>query len=528
MTGQITKTSPHSTLQTRGMHVRRYTNAYAYGLILFCVLALTARFIFKIKSIFDPFEHDYAEGIILYQILHIFNFAEAYRRISEYPHIVFHYTPLYHMLANLLGRTGLDTAVAARMISLIASLVLSLICAIFVLVYVPRRVGNSVRYAAAFVSSAAILFSVSASSCGAGIRSDMLAVTLSVLGLYVFVRFGDRNQALWAFVLFIAAVYSKQTIISASAACLIAALLMSRSFFAKAVSILVVLGGGILALYTYGTSGGFLRHIFVYNVNPYVLKRAADMIGQHVTSTLPLLVCGLAMILAIIARLLPLWARLGAVLRRSIHARTLFCVTLFTLCGMVMSLATGKEGSAENYFLEWDIGIAILTGLFIAKTLTQRPGSVIGPAKWAAWLLPVFWVLSTVPVVYRNIRPSDFMRQQDRVMKSSYVRLIPLIKALPGPVVSEDMMLLVKANKQIPMETAIFYGLASKGVLDQEPFLERLRKQEISAIIVIHELETVFTAPMVRTIIDHYRVSETVGPFQLYLPISTNQSNNHL
>jgi len=98
---------------------------------------------------------------------------------------------------------------------------------------------------------------------------------------------------------------------------------------------------------------------------------------------------------------------------------------------------------------------------------------------------------------------------------------------LPGPVVSEDTMLLVKANKQIPMETAIFYSLARNGVLDQEPFLERLRKQQISAIIVIHEMETVFTTQMVRTITDHYRLSETIGPFQLYQPKPGNQSSDH-
>src|SRR5712691_971348 len=113
------------------MKTQRWVKACAYCLSLFCALALIALVCFRIKTVFDPFEHDYAEGIILYQILHIF--AGAYRPIAEYPHIVFHYTPLYHVIANLLNKTGLDNVVAARMISLTATLRLGAICATLVL-----------------------------------------------------------------------------------------------------------------------------------------------------------------------------------------------------------------------------------------------------------------------------------------------------------------------------------------------------------------------------------------------------------
>jgi hypothetical protein len=502
------------------MKIPRWTNTYAYGLALFCALALMALVWFRIQRVFDPFEHDYAEGIILYQILHIFNLGQAYRLISEYPHIVFHYTPLYHVTANLLGRTGLDTVVAARMISVAAMLALGVVCAALVWAFIPQRAGQPVRYAAALSGSACALFAASVASCGFSVRSDMLGEALSAIGLWTFVRSRDRGPMLWlAFALFTAGIYCKQTLISAPSACLIAALLISRRWFAEGISVLLVLGGGALGLLSWATRGKFLLHIFVYNVNPFSLKQAAEMIGQHVMTTWPVWVAGLAMIGLASSRFWLLRRRIGTVLRRSVRARILFCVALFTLFGMVLSLSTGKAGSAPNYFLEWDTGIAVLAGLFVGVVLAQQRAAVVTPAQWAALLLPLLWVLSTAPVAYRDVHPSAFMRAEDQLLSSCYSQLIPLIRAEPGPIISEDMMLLVKANKPIPLETAIFHVLADEGIVHQEPMLARLRRQQFPAIILIHELDDVFTSAMARTIADRYYVTQQIGPYRLYRPV---------
>jgi hypothetical protein len=503
------------------MKTSRWVSAYAYGLSLFCALALIGVVYFRIKRVFDPFEHDYAEGIILYQILHIFNLAQAYRLISEYPHIVFHYTPLYHVTANLLSRTGLDTVVAARMISVAAMVALGVVCAALVWTFVPQRAGKPVRYAAILSASAFALFSASVGSCGSAVRSDMLGGALSAIGLWIFVRSGDRGPMRWlAFVLFTAAIYCKQTLISAPGACLIAALLISRRWFVQGLAVMLVLGGGALALLSYATRGKFLLHIFVYNVNPFSIKQAAEMIGTHVMTTWPIFVAGLAMIGFAFSRFGLLRRRIGTALRRSVRARILFCVSLATLFGMALSLSTGKIGAADNYFLEWDSGIAVLGGFFVGVILAQRRGAVVTPAQWACLLLPLLWVLSTAPLAYRDFRPSNFMRAEDQILSSSYSQLIPLIRADPGPIISEDMMLLVKANKQIPVETAIYHVLADLGKVNQDSMLARLQRQQFSAIILTHDLDTVFTPVMARMIADRYSVTQQVGPYRLYRPVA--------
>ena len=44
-----------------------------------------------------PHELDYGEGILLWQAAHVFTLREAYHPIQNFPYIVFHYPPLYHV-----------------------------------------------------------------------------------------------------------------------------------------------------------------------------------------------------------------------------------------------------------------------------------------------------------------------------------------------------------------------------------------------------------------------------------------------
>jgi hypothetical protein len=89
-------------------------------------------------------------------------------------------------------------------------------------------------------------------------------------------------------------------------------------------------------------------------------------------------------------------------------------------------------------------------------------------------------------------------------------------------VLSEDMMLLVMAGKPVPMEPAIFYVLHETGAWDERPFVERIRRKEFAAIIVIHELHQVFkedqmfTKEMVAAIEANYCEGERVGYYHIY------------
>ena len=86
-------------------------------------------------------------------------------------------------------------------------------------------------------------------------------------------------------------------------------------------------------------------------------------------------------------------------------------------------------------------------------------------------------------------------------------------------VLSEDMTLLVMAGKPVPMEPAIFYVLSQTGAWDERPFVERIRRKEFAAVIVIHELDQVFTKEMVTAIEANYCEGERVGHYHIYRPL---------
>lgn len=69
-----------------------------------------------------PYELDYGEGIVWQQTNMMFT-DRAYGAIDGVPGIVFHYTPLYHVMTRGLSEvTGTDMLYAGRLVSIISTL----------------------------------------------------------------------------------------------------------------------------------------------------------------------------------------------------------------------------------------------------------------------------------------------------------------------------------------------------------------------------------------------------------------------
>src|SRR5262245_45567388 len=87
--------------------------------VLFTFLAAgLATFIFQtILSIRTHDELDYGEGIVLWQAAHVTNWKAAYHPIAIYPHIVFHYPPLYHLASRAMAVATGDLLAAGRLVS---------------------------------------------------------------------------------------------------------------------------------------------------------------------------------------------------------------------------------------------------------------------------------------------------------------------------------------------------------------------------------------------------------------------------
>jgi hypothetical protein len=499
----------------------RFTKLYGWSLMLGSLAVLAAFFVSRVDLIREPFEHGYAEGVILYQILHVLPPSDAYRSITDYPHIVFHYTPLYHVLAKLIGQTVMGSFYAARTLSFVASLLVGAVCCCWVFLGSSRRLSSKpVLYGAAMSASAFALRSASVTAVSAGIRSDMFGIGLAMLGLFLFVRFGNGKISLWiSLLLFVAGLYCKQTLIGAPIACLVALWLMNRRTFQNAVIFLLLVGGGVMGGMELATSGQFVRHVFLYNINPFYMARVIDGLATHLAGAYPVFLCGLAMLVVNAVAFRKHWRHLGALLTRSTRVRAAFCASVFAIAGMATSIGIGKAGSGPNYFLEWDTAFAILAGSFLAAAHASVGISHAKVWRTAAVALSLIWFLSSGPFVYRSFVTSDFMKQRSRVYLASYGQLVPWIHNQERMVLSEDMTLLVMAGKPVPMEPAIFYELSQTGAWDQRPFVERIRRKELAAVIVIHELDQVFTKEMVAAIEANYCEGERVGYYRIYRPL---------
>src|SRR5579863_5819547 len=87
-------------------------------------------FLFEaIRSLRVPDERDYGEGIVLWQAAHVTNLKTAYHSVDQYPHIVFHYPPVYHLLARTAALTTGDLLTGGRSVSILAFLAICIILA---------------------------------------------------------------------------------------------------------------------------------------------------------------------------------------------------------------------------------------------------------------------------------------------------------------------------------------------------------------------------------------------------------------
>jgi hypothetical protein len=512
-----------------GIEITSFTKLYGWSLILGSLAVLAACFVSRVNLIREPFQHGYAEGIILYQILHVLPLSDAYRPITNYPHIVFHYTPLYHVLAKLIGQTVMGSFYAARTLSFVASLLVGAVCGYWVLLGSSRWLSSKpVLYGGAMSASAFALRSVSVTMCSNLIRSDMFGIGLAMLGLLLFVRFGSgKISLLISLLLFVAGLYCKQTLIGALIACLVALWLMNRRTFLNAVIFLLLVGGGVMVAMELATSGQFVRHVFLYNMNPFSFANVIHGLATHLSGAYsrvdvgidPVFLCGLAMLAVNIVAFRKHWRHLGALLTRSTRVRAAFCASAFAIAGMATSMSIGKAGSDANYFLEWDIAFAILAGSFLvaAHASVGIPHAKVW--RTVAVTLSLIWFLSSGPFVYRGFVTSDFMKQNSREALASYGQLVPWIHNQERMVLSEDMTMLVMAGKPVPMEPAIFSVLSETGAWDERPFVERIRRKEFAAIIVSHELDGVFTKEMAEAIGVNYCEGEKVGYYHIYRPL---------
>ena len=228
-----------------------------------------------------PHELDYGEGIVLWQAAHVFTLREAYHPIQNFPYIVFHYPPLYHALSRVAGLIMGDLLQGGRALTFFCTLASALTVAGIAWSAVPgSRIapldGRSRRRA----SDASDAVADVGSEHAGRLDGDLL----TLLGLLVMMKWDSRRATPIVAVLFVAAVFTKQTMIAAPLAAV--SMLVVAGCVRRAVILvttMVGLGLTVAVVLSTATDGEFLRHIIRYNQNPFSVRQLIYLLCQNLS-----------------------------------------------------------------------------------------------------------------------------------------------------------------------------------------------------------------------------------------------------
>ncbi len=436
-----------------------------YSLVL---LALAGHFIpvlrWWLEAVRYPFGLDYGEGIVWQQALLIPS-DRMYGPIDQFPAIVFHYPPLYHLAVRALASLGVDWLLSGRIISFIATLLIGGLIAALTF-QATQGTGKPVQVIAAALAALITFTYIPVIVFAPLMRVDMLASALSLLGIYCAVCSLRRPGLLYCSMCsFALAVFTKQTAIAAPLATVPIMLLIDPRRTMRAVFFVSIIAVAVLALLTWQTNGGFLRHLFLYNINRYSISFAMAQVWRQAPHAIYLLLAIIGVALAARA------VRSGDIRQRS--TCILAILMAYFAIGTVMLIAVGKSGASVNYFIDWMCAWSVLIGYLVAWLLTEgnnRSALALGGA------FVLLLQIGTLP-----LPPRRAFADQAGLVELQGLR--ERVHEAAGPVLSDDMVLLIKAGRPVLWEPAIFTELTAMGRWDQTPLLAMLHARKFAFVV---------------------------------------------
>jgi hypothetical protein len=470
----------------------------------------------------EEMELDYGEGIVLAQASEVFDLKTAFHPIEQYPHIVFHYTPVYHMVVNSLSRLSGNVLLTGRLVSMVAAF------------WIVGILGWTVFSATNGYGSPAYRWSGVAITCAFALqlpsmrwaplaRVDLLglAVEFTALSLITLKRFKPTPQLAACFLLLLG-LYTKQSLIAIPAASilLVGIILPVRGLWLSGV--LIAAGVSVFLVFMWLTDGGVLRHWFYYNINPFHLGTAIFYeLALSANLSLPI-AAGLATLWLVAPQAkgtqgdtVSLWKMVSARLIHSRLRRAGLGFGFSALFGFVLSLGIGKTGANINYCLDWQLALCPLAGIFILlagrKWEWAQEGAFLRPmlvlALGVTGLQLGLTSLKDCSTTLGLTNMTRELRSRERQEQADLVKLIAT--SFPGPVVSENMTILLRAGKSIPFEPAIIKELTATGMFDEHSLLDKTSRQYFDAFILLSPSRTPagqsrFSPRMMEAIHQHY------------------------
>lgn len=485
-------------------------------------LALTS------QTIPYPFQLDYGEGIVWQQMRAIVS-GHGYAPIEGFPAIVFHYPPVYHLVSAAVAQlTGIDQLFAGRLVSMVSTLVVAVLLARIMVVLAPSAAPRRATLLAAAIT-ALITFTIQpVEFWSLYMRVDLLCTALVLGGLVLGLKAIEQPRCIIpAAILFVLAVYTKQTAIAAPAAVFGTLLFVRPQTALAGIGTAVVLGLCIMAAMLLWTDGGFIRHILFYNINRVDLHGLLIIVA-NINDQLALTACGLIGVIQQVkfARRTMVASGSGGlrgfvtVLRTDRgQARRVMVLAYLAICTLMLGMIA-KSGAADNYLIEWNCLLALFAGLAFAELIASLlPSEGAARATIMAVLLPALFCLQLV------ITPAlgSWLGKAMAFRTDETAAVVDTIRAAPQPVISDDMVALLRGGKPVLWESAIFAELASIGVWDETPFLNKIRARQFAFFVITNPedkrlIRSRYTPAVQSAIESAYPNRINIGTYQLRFP----------
>jgi hypothetical protein len=485
---------------------------YFAGVNLRCARAVLA----------DPFGLDYGEGIVWQQALLIPG-PRMYGPIDRLPFIVFHYPPVYHLASRAVMAFGVDPLAAGRMVSVAATAVIAISIAWLVAADLKGRVGRPAVLMGAVTGALLPLSLRPVERWFDLMRVDMLAVALAFVGVVFAVR-AERQPAWLALAMpaFVLSVYTKQTELAAPASAL-AVLLMVR----PRAGIFAGLGGAILGLAALArlewlTAGGFIRHMLYYNINTWSFHLLITNLRLVALYAVLLAAAVVGLALAWLDRRAPAAPRSPGTAEYTVIVPM---VSVWLLLSIIVLLATvGKTGSNVNYFIEPMCVCAVAVGLLIgvcSQSVFGSPHRRDLALRLGLLCVSLGFLTPMVLAVMAKRQPSCAADHFDPGLTAIQENLVHEIAKQDRPVLSEDMVLLLRAGREVPIELAIFRELAKTGQWDQRRLLDLIDSHAFAFLITTPDkiyTPQHYTPEVLAAIERAYPHADARGPYVVRYP----------
>jgi len=471
---------------------------------------------------------DDGEGFVLNQAVRIASGVQLYPPINTEPYIVTNYPPLFQAALSIFTDSRNPSFFAGRFISVVSSIVLALAAA--------GCVRAATRNAwAGLIAGVLVIASPVVYFWGALLRVDVFASMLGLVALWIAMS-AKGTRILWSLPFAVGAIMTRQSSVEAAVA-IVLALIFYRNAREEEqresvrIGVIYILAwvAAVLAILIFlqvSTDGEFWRHIVSYTRTRFyprrILSAMAWILPTHA--------------LMILLALLALPSALKKPERRMMG--------IFFILSFCTAMLSGKVGSDLNYFINFVVASACLTGFFASDLFAAARNSKPAP-KWLiplAFLIPAALVQSGLMEGQRSYSFTPI--EEDRL---NGARIVEILSSVNGPILSEDEGFCLLAGHEVFFNPFIMSEMAREGIWDQEPFVESIENKSFDLIMLRFDVNDPmnddrpgvgthagwnrFTEAMEVAIAENYEIDFDISPIYMrrlwfiYKPIREEEPN---